>query len=226
MIELVAACKLIFRKLNLFEESLMELSVAEVIVESLKAEGIKVLPGVSGSSLFPILDVLYHTPQIRYIQSQHEQGASYMVNGYARSTRKPAVCLVSPGGGITNALSAVAQAYATATPHILISVEEPTRLTGMGTSLAHSLDTEALLKPVTKMAVKVENPENVAESIQMAFRVAGTGRKGPVYVGFPRDFLEKKVNWQMTPPSQYRSDCRVRGDFREIERAAELLIAA
>ncbi len=204
----------------------MELSVAEVIVESLKAEGIKDLPGVSGSSLFPILDVLYHTPQIRYIQSQHEQGASYMVNGYARSTRKPAVCLVSPGGGMTNALSAVAQAYATATPHILISVEEPTRLTGMGTSLAHSLDTEALFKPVTKMAVKVENPENVAESIQMAFRVAGTGRKGPVYLGFPRDFLEKKINWQVTSPSQYRSDCRVRGDFREIERAAELLIAA
>lgn len=204
----------------------MELTVSEIIVESLKAEGVKDIFGVSGSSVLPILDVVYHRPEIRYIQSQHEQGAGYMANGYARSTGKPSLCMVSPGAGVTNALSAIAQAFATATPTILISVEEAASLVGMGYSTAHSLDTQSLFKPVTKLTMRVENPGRVAESLQMAFRVASMGRKGPVHLGFPRDLLGRKADVQIPVPSQYRRESKVRGDPREIEHAAELLISA
>lgn len=204
----------------------MELSVSEIIVESLKAEGVKDIFGVSGSSVLPILDVIYHTPEIHYIQSQHEQGAGYMANGYARSTNKPAICLISPGAGVTNVLSTIAQANATATPTIFLSVEAPSRHAALGYSLAHSLDTQALMKPVTKLTLPVENPDSVAESLQMAFRTASTGRKGPVYLGFPRDILGRKSAARIAPPLDYRRESRVRGDPQEIERAANLLISA
>lgn len=204
----------------------MELNGAEYIVECLKAEGVKHVFGVSGSSVLPILDVIYHTPQIRYIQSQNEQSAMHMANGYARTTRKPSVCLVSPGGGLPNTVSGIAQAFATATPNLIMCTEETSRLEGMGTSLAAYLDTLALLKPITKMAMRVEPAERIGESLQMGFRVSSTGRRGPVYLGFAKDILRKKVQAASFSPEQYRVGGRVRGDPKDIGKAAELLAAA
>ncbi len=204
----------------------MELTGAEYIVECLKAEGVKHIFGVSGSPLLSIMDVLYRTPEIRYIQSQNEQGAAYMANGYARATRSTSVCLVSPGGGITNSVSGMAQAFATATPTLFMATEETSRLEGMGISLAHALDTQALMKPITKLAMRVEPVERIGESIRTGFRVTANGRKGPVYLGIPRDMLGKKTQPSLSPPQEYRPGGRVRGDAKDISKAAELLAAA
>lgn len=204
----------------------MELTGAEYIVECLKAEGVKHIFGVSGSPLLSLLDVIHHTPEIHYIQSQNEQGAVYMANGYARATRNTSVCLVSPGGGITNSVSGIAQAFATATPTLVMATEETSRLEGMGISLAHALDTQALMKPITKLAMRVEPAERIGDSIRTGFRVTLADRKGPVYLGFPRDVLGKKAQASLTSPEQYRTGGRVRGDAKDISKAAELLATA
>ncbi len=188
----------------------MELTGAEYIIESLKAEGVKVIFGVSGSPMLPLLDVLYRTPQIRYIQAQNEQGAVYMANGYARATRNTSICLVSPGPGITTSVSGIAQAFATATPTLIMATEESSRLQGMGNSLAHALDTQALMKPITKLTMRVEPVERIGDSIRTGFRITSTGRRGPVYLGFPRDILGKKVQASLFSPEQYRPIGRVR----------------
>ncbi|MDO8634690.1 MAG: thiamine pyrophosphate-binding protein, partial [Dehalococcoidia bacterium] len=149
-----------------------------------------------------------------------------MANGYARATRNTSVCLVSPGGGITNSVSGAAQALATATPTLVIATEEISLLEGMGISLAHSLDTQALMKPVTKLAMRVEPAERIGESLRTGFRVTRAGRRGPVYLGIPRDVLGKKAQASLFSPEQYRTDGRIRGDARDINKAAELLAAA
>src|SRR3972149_12341635 len=102
----------------------MEALGAEILVESLKSVGVKVIFGVSGRPTLSVLDVLYRTPEIRYIQAQHEQNAMYMANGYARQSRDVGVCLVSSGPAETNCVSPVAQAYYTSTPSILLASVE------------------------------------------------------------------------------------------------------
>lgn len=204
----------------------METTVAELIIQSLKAEGVKHIFGVSGTSVMPILDVLYHTPEIQYIQSQHEQGAGFMANGYARTARKPSICLISPQGGVTNVTTAVSQAYNSATSTIFFSVEVASHHVGKGLSMFHALDAQALLKPITKLTMRVENPDAAEESLQMAFRTASTGRKGPVHIGFPGDILRKKVEAHIPSSLEYRREGKTRGDLRDIEQAIELLMSA
>src|SRR3990172_9290127 len=137
----------------------MKLTGAQLLTQFLRAEGIRHVFGVSGTAVLPILDLIYHEPQIRYIQAQHEQGAMYMANGYARATRTVGVCLVSPGPGITNCLSGVGQAYYTSTPSLLIATEETTKFYGRGSSLHHDLEAVPMLKPVTKLAFRVERAD-------------------------------------------------------------------
>src|SRR3990172_11528713 len=117
----------------------MKLKGAQLFVEILKSEGIGHVFGVSGSVTLPILDVLYGESKIRYIQSQHEQNGMYMANGYARATKTAGVCLVSPGPGITNCVTPVAQAYYTSTPVVLVGVEYDAGSHGLGSALHHDL---------------------------------------------------------------------------------------
>src|SRR3989337_2003091 len=122
----------------------MELPVTEVLIEGLKSAGVKVIFGVSGSALLSTLDVLLRTPEIRYIQSQHEQAAMYMANGYARQEREVGVCLVSSGPGETNCVSGTAQAFYTSTPTVVIAAVESSKLLGLGASVHHDLDSPRL----------------------------------------------------------------------------------
>ena len=100
----------------------MEASGAKLVIEDLKLKGIKYLFGLSSTESLPLLDEVFLTPEISYVQSQHEQGAIYMANGYARATRRASVCLVGPGPGATNCQSGVAQAYYSSLPTVLIGV--------------------------------------------------------------------------------------------------------
>src|SRR3989304_5577819 len=108
----------------------MELNGAESIVEGLKMQGVKYVFGMSATAMLPLLDVLLRTPEIRYIQSQHEQCAMYMANGYARATGEAGVCLAGPGPGTTNCQSGVGQAYYSFVPNLLIGIEDSTKIYG------------------------------------------------------------------------------------------------
>lgn len=199
---------------------------AELIVECLKAEGVKYIFGMSASAILPLLDVVYRHPEIRYIQSQHEQGAIYMANGYARASRKTGFCLVGPGPGATNASSGVAQAFNTFVPSLLMSIEDGTRFYGLGSSMHHGLDAVSLFKPITKLSIRVERAGRIPDLMRMAFRTTSSRRAGPAYLGVPRDLLEERAEGEIIAPPHYRVEVAPRGDPREIARAAELLLAA
>ncbi|MBI2986423.1 MAG: thiamine pyrophosphate-binding protein [Deltaproteobacteria bacterium] len=199
---------------------------AELVVECLKAEGVRYLFGVTGSSFLTILDVLYRTPEIQYVMSQHEQGASYMAGGYARSTGKPGVVIVHHGVGLTNAFTGVVGAFYSSTPYIMLSPESSTLEYGRGASNRHEMDQVAVMKPVTKLAERVERVERIPEMMQRAFRAATTGRPGPVYVGLARDVLRGKADVAVLPPERYRPIVPLRGNPQEINRALDMLIKA
>lgn len=204
----------------------MELNGAQLLIEGMKLEGIKYVFGMSASSVLPLLDVVYQTPQIRYIQSQHEQGAMYMANGYARASGKASICLVGPGPGITNCESGAGQAYYTFVPTILISIENSTRHYGLGSSLHHGLDAVSVMKPVTKLSIRPERAERLQDLMRMAFRIALSPRKGPVFLAVPGDLLKEKASANLVGPEHYRIESLPLGNPVEIGKAAKILIEA
>ncbi|MDP2644739.1 MAG: thiamine pyrophosphate-binding protein [Desulfobacterales bacterium] len=204
----------------------MEKTGAEILVEGLLVEGVTHLFGITGSPLLPILDVVYRTPQIRFVQSQNEQFAMFMTNGYARAARRTGVCMVTRGPGATNAMTGVALAYYNAIPSLLIAAEEGDLFHGLETSLFHNIEGSVLFKPVTKLARRVERADRIPESLQTAFRLAATGRRGPVYLGIPRQITKEKACVQFDPPERSRIQCLPCGNPREISKAAELLAGA
>ncbi len=204
----------------------MEGNGSRFIVEGLKLEGVKYLFGMSASACLPLLDVFYETPEISYIQSQHEQGAMYMANGYARATGKVSPCLVGPGPGVTNCASGMAQAYHTFAPSLLMAIEDGTKFHGKGSSMHHGLDAVAVMKPISKLSIRVERASRLADLMQMAFRTALSPKRGPVYLGIPRDILDETASAKLLPPDKYRADNKPGGSPDDITRAAKLLLKA
>lgn len=204
----------------------MERSGSELVIECLKAEGVRHIFGVSGTSTLPILDVIYHNPQIRYIQSQHEQGAMFMANGYARATKKASICLVHHGVGATNCFTAMTHAHYNSTPSILIAPEEAQRSYLYGASPNHNLEGSTVYKPITKLSIRVERTDLIPKAFQKAFRAALTGRPGPVYVGLPINVLSGRAEVEIIPPQYYRTEVRMPGVPVDISRAADLLMKA
>lgn len=208
------------------EVNIMEGNGSRIIVEGLKLEGIKYLFGMSASACLPLLDVVYDTPEISYIQSQHEQGAMYMANGYARATGKVSACLVGPGPGTTNCESGIAQAYYTFVPSFLMAIEDSTKFHGKGSSMHHGLDAVSVMKPVTKMSIRVERAGRLPDLMRMAFRTALSPKRGPVYLGIPRDILDETASVKLIPPEKYHINNKPPGSPEDITRAAKLLLKA
>ncbi|MDP2646223.1 MAG: thiamine pyrophosphate-binding protein [Desulfobacterales bacterium] len=199
---------------------------AEIIVDCLKAEGVEFVFGVIGSAILDFLDVIYRTPEIRYIRAQHEQGAAFMADGYARITGRTGICTATCGPGITNMVTGIAGAYNESSPVIAISGDIHTQHYGKGPSNFHEINQENLFRPITKMSKRIENVEQIGEFMRMAFRTAQSGRKGPVYLGVPRNIQKEKARDLTWSPSQYRSEAVSRGDPATIVRACELLFSA
>ncbi len=160
---------------------------AEIIVDCLKADGVQFVFGVIGSSILDLLDVLYRTPEIRYVRAQHEQGAAFMADGYARVTGKPGICTATCGPGVTNMVTGIAGAYNESSPVIAILGDIHTSHYGKGPANFHEIDQENLFRPITKMSKRIESVGRIEEFMRMAFRVSQSGRKGPVYLGIPRN---------------------------------------
>ena len=199
---------------------------AQIIVDCLRAEGVTHVFGVIGSAILDLLDVIYQAPDMQYIRAQHEQGAAFMADGYARATGKPGICVATCGPGLTNMVTAIAGAYQENSPVIAIAGEVHTQHYGKGNANFHEIDQESLLQPITKMSKRVETPERIAEFMRMAFRVAQSGRKGPVYLGMPRNIQKEKTTADIWPLTAYRSDALPAGNPEAVDRASELIMAA
>ena len=201
-------------------------TVADAVVEVLRAEGVDTVFSLIATSIVDIFDSLARQSTIRLVITQHEQGAAFMSDGYTRVTQRPAVCLVSAGPGATNAITGIAQAYHESSPVILISSESSTSIHGRGRSNFHEVDQIRLFRPITKWAARAERPNRVPELVQRAFHIAMSGRPGPVYVGIPKDFLLQPMLDASNLIPKRHSLTRSSAHPGDIEQAVNLLHSA
>ena len=180
-----------------------DLTGGRAVVELLKAEGVRYIFGIVGSTFLDVLDALYDDRAIEYINVRHEQAAAFMADGLSRVTDLPGVCLVTSGPGATNLLTGVAAAHVAHSPVVV--------LVG-GVALDHAqkdafqeYDLVSMFKPVTKLALQITRPERIPDLLRAALRAAMTGRRGPVLVEIPRDVLsEPLAQAEPLPAAAYR----------------------
>ncbi len=168
-------------------------SGAEIVFKCLEDQGVKFIFGYPGGAVLPIYDELKNFDSIKHILVRHEQGAGHAAEGYARSTGKPGVLLVTSGPGATNAVTALTDAYMDSIPLVCISGQVPTHL--IGTDAFQEADTTGITRPCTKHNWLVKDIKDLPEVIHKAFEVATTGRPGPVLVDIPKDIQFQKTNY-------------------------------
>ncbi|NTZ41894.1 biosynthetic-type acetolactate synthase large subunit [Altererythrobacter sp. SALINAS58] len=211
-----------------------ERSGASILVESLVRQGVTLVFGYPGGAVLPIYDELYEDKRLRHILARHEAGAAHAAEGYARSTGRPGVVLVTSGPGATNAVTGIADAYMDSIPLVIITGQVPTAL--IGSDAFQEADTVGITRHCTKHNYLVKDPADLAATIEEAFRIATSGRPGPVLVDIPKDvqiataFLPadgEAASGDSKPlPSTRHYAPQTRGSDEAIARAVELLAKA
>lgn len=210
----------------------MKKSVAKILVECLKERGVGYIFGLSGHSVFDITDALYGDSKIKFIPVNHELSAAYMAEAYAKGRRALGVCLASSGAGATNLLTGITQAYKESSPVLAIAADVAREFAGKGASSWHEIPQEEIFRPVTKMSLTLTRAEDAVDILREAIRRATTGRKGPVYLGIPRDIQSQEVDVPAHPradgvPPEYHPDpATVKRAAEELARAAAPTIIA
>tara|TARA_Y100001970_G_scaffold173497_1_gene211917 strand:- start:1206 stop:2972 length:1767 start_codon:yes stop_codon:yes gene_type:complete len=169
-------------------------SGAEIVFKCMEDQNVKHIFGYPGGAVLPIYDELKNFKSIKHILVRHEQGAGHAAEGYARSTGKPGVLLVTSGPGATNAVTALTDAYMDSIPIVCISGQVPTHL--IGTDAFQECDTTGITRPCTKHNWLVKDIKDLPRIIHKAFEVATTGRPGPVLVDIPKDIQFQKTNYK------------------------------
>ena len=169
---------------------------AEIVFKSLEDQKVQHIFGYPGGAVLPIYDELKNHPTIKHILVRHEQGAGHAAEGYARSSGKPGVVLVTSGPGATNVVTALADAYMDSIPLVCISGQVPTHL--IGTDAFQECDTTGITRPCTKYNWLVKDVNDLAKVLHTAFEVATSGRPGPVLVDIPKDIQFKKGTYSFT----------------------------
>ncbi len=198
------------------------MSGAKMVVQALKDQGVEVVFGYPGGSVLPIYDEIFQQNDIRHVLVRHEQGAVHMAEGYARSTGKVGVALVTSGPGATNAVTGLADALLDSIPILVISGQVPTFM--IGTDGFQEADTVGITRPCTKMNWLVKDTADLSQTIHQAFHVARAGRPGPVLIDIPKDVqfaTSDYVAKEKIKPSHYQP--KVKGDIAAITQLVELL---
>ena len=168
----------------------MQLNGAEIVIECLKEQGVDTVFGYPGGAILNVYDELYkHRDEIRHILTSHEQGASHAADGYARATGKVGVCLATSGPGATNLVTGIATAYMDSIPIVAITCNVGVSL--LGKDSFQEIDIAGITMPITKYSFIVKDVTKLADTIRKAFRIAKTGRPGPVLVYIPKDITAK-----------------------------------
>jgi acetolactate synthase-1/2/3 large subunit/sulfoacetaldehyde acetyltransferase len=180
-----------------------DLTGGKAVVELLKAEQVRYIFGIVGATFLDVLDALYDDRSIEYINVRHEQAAAFMADGVGRVTDSPGVCLVTSGPGATNLLTGVAGAHVAHSP-VVVLVGGLNR-EHYNKDAFQEYDLVGMFRPVTKLAIQIQEPERIPELLRAALRCAMTGRRGPVLVEIPRDVLSSPVgSAAILPPERYR----------------------
>jgi len=159
-------------------------SGAEILIQSLMAEGVDTIFGYPGGQVLPIYDALYDA-DIRHILTRHEQGAAHAADGYARASGRPGVCLATSGPGGTNLVTGIANAYMDSVPMVALTGQVPMAM--LGRDSFQEADITGITLPITKHNYIVKNVDDLAKTVKEAFHIATTGRPGPVLIDIPRD---------------------------------------
>jgi len=205
----------------------VELSGAEILVRSLKDEGVEYIFGYPGGSVLHIYDALFKQDDVKHILVRHEQGATHAADGYARSTGKPGVVLVTSGPGATNAVTGIATAYLDSIPMVVITGQVP--LPVIGSDAFQECDTIGITRPCVKHNFLVKDVHKLAETLKKAFYIATTGRPGPVVVDVPKDVTDPniKIPYEYPRSVSIRSyNPQVKGHRGQIRKAVDLLLSA
>jgi len=200
------------------------MSGAEMVFQGLKDQGVNHIFGYPGGAVLPIYDELKNHPKIKHILVRHEQGAGHAAEGYARSSGKPGVLLVTSGPGATNAVTALTDAYMDSVPLVCISGQVPTHL--IGTDAFQECDTTGITRPCTKHNWLVKDVNKLSSILHKAFLVATTGRPGPVLVDIPKDIQFKKGKYTQVKAlkkQEKKLNIKLNGEDNSIKKAVELI---
>ena len=201
------------------------LTGAQIVVRALIDQGVDTLFGYPGGAVLPIYDALFHEPRLRHILVRHEQGAGHAAEGYARSTGRVGVVLVTSGPGATNVVTPLVDALMDSIPLVVISGQVPTHL--IGSDAFQECDTVGITRSATKHNVLVRDVNDLARALHEAFRIAATGRPGPVLVDIPKDVqFASGVYEGPKARSVHAYAPRRRGDAARVREAVELIAAA
>lgn len=199
----------------------MQLTGAEIVIECLKEQGVDTVFGYPGGAILNVYDELYkHREEIRHVLTSHEQGASHAADGYARATGKIGVCLATSGPGATNLVTGIATAYMDSVPVVAITCNVGVPL--LGKDSFQEVDIAGITMPITKHNFIVKDVKVLAGTIRRAFRIAGSGRPGPVLVDIPKDVTANKTEYVKKMPEKPEDAAEPISDT-DIEKAVHLI---
>ncbi len=202
-----------------------QMTGADMVVQALKDQGVEVVFGYPGGAVLPIYDAIFQQNDIRHILVRHEQGAIHMAEGYARSTGKVGVALVTSGPGATNAVTGLTDALLDSIPLVVLSGQVPTFM--IGTDGFQEADTVGITRPCTKHNWLVKDTANLSETIHQAFHVAKSGRPGPVLIDIPKDVQFATAAYTEMPAARTAHyQPRTTGDAGLIARMVEMMETA
>ncbi|MCD8241035.1 MAG: acetolactate synthase large subunit, partial [Lachnospiraceae bacterium] len=176
----------------------MMMTGAEIVIACLKEQGVDTVFGYPGGTILNIYDALYKHPEIRHILTSHEQGASHAADGYARATGKVGVCFATSGPGATNLVTGIATAYMDSVPLVAITCNVGTAL--LGKDSFQEVDIAGVTMPITKHNFIVKDVKELARTIRRAFRIAQSGRRGPVLVDITKDVTANEAEYTEEVP--------------------------
>ena len=203
----------------------MECTGAQILLESMKREGVDVLFGYPGGAVIDIYDELPRHPELRHVLVRHEQGAVHAADGYARASGKAGVCLVTSGPGATNTVTGIATAYSDSIPLVIFTGQVPTQL--IGNDAFQEVDIVGITRPCTKHNFLVKDITKLALTIRQAFYLARSGRPGPVLVDLPKDVMQKRAEFVWPEDVYMRSyNPTYKPNLNQLRRSVEELAKA
>ena len=194
-----------------------KLSGSDIIIQAVLDQGVDVVFGYPGGAVLPIYDALYKQNHLRHVLVRQEGGAVHMAEGYARSTGKVGVVLVTSGPGATNTVTGLADAMLDSIPLVCLTGQVPTHL--IGNDAFQEADTIGITRPCTKHSYLVKRVEDLGRSVHEAFYVARTGRPGPVVVDLPKDVVLDSCEYQHNGHTPHRSAQRRGGTEASFRRS-------
>ncbi len=203
------------------------LSGAEMVVRSLRDEGVKYIYGYPGGALLHVYDAIFRQDEVEHILVRHEQAAAHMADGYARASGKAGVVLVTSGPGATNTITGIATAYMDSIPMVVLSGQVASNM--VGTDAFQETDMVGISRPIVKHSFMIKDPREIPEVIKKAFYIAQSGRPGPVVVDIPKDMTNPAEKFEYSYPKKVKLrsyNPAMRGHSGQIRKALELLADA